>query len=664
MKLLLILIFLFTFVYAKKDFYYGFIDSNGNQISHKLKQKIIDGYIILENVREYVKDGNINTAYTIMKAFKEKNKLKILQSEVTILYSELLLKKKSKRFILEASTLLEDAINSSTIHEEDLPKAYMLLVDLKLQTNKPEDARFFAKNIINNFNDPIIKAYGKIYLAKIYSQTREYNRAIKTLYDILAKTNDILIATVVADELFDAYIKNNDKEKAYKLINKVLEKNVDYYANDTYLAIQKVDKLLRANMPEFAIKILEELLKKTKKPYIIEEFKFKLAGIYLDMYNGDDTFLTKAKELYKDIINDFPEGDYVLKAKVFIDEILMRQGRLEPSVVGKKYKNSSSMKQKVLMQELLNEEKRGNYTQILKAKKIYKKVSMTIAKRFGYESVEVVFDDVHVLLVRQYLDEGQCVLLKKALEDVRKQTLLSLIKNKDTSQKFFDCLIEVPFDSGYQSTKKAFYNSRDANIYYNLERVAYALEYYDEAFRYSLKTDMVNDRKVLSEEFLTRFLVYNAKNDLNEMDRFFKYTLKNQVFITNNENDPKIIDFYYQYYLYLLKIDKKKEAVKVLNKLNNKQIDFKARVYSPFVELELTKLEKEKKNYVGAISILESFVKRSRKIKKDDLVHIYYELSKLYDKNENETKYAEVVQKCKSIDVSNENLYKKMCEEL
>ena len=82
-----------------------------------------------------------------------------------------------------------------------------ILLAKKLQINKLDDARFFAKNIINNFNNPTIKAYGKIYLAKIYSRTRNYTKAIKTLYDILAKTDDILIATIVADELFDVYIK-------------------------------------------------------------------------------------------------------------------------------------------------------------------------------------------------------------------------------------------------------------------------------------------------------------------------------------------------------------------------------------------------------------------------------------------------------------------------
>ena len=664
MKLLLILLFISTFTFAKKDFYYSFVDSNGNQISHKLKQEIIDGYTILEQVRELVKDGNVNAAYTRMKAFKEQNQLKVLKSDIILLYSDLLLKKKSKRFILEGTKLLEGAVNASLIHEEDLPKAYMLLVDLKIKSNKINDARFFAKNIINNFDNPTTKAYGNIYLAKIYTHTRDYNKSIKVLYDILAKTDDILIATIVADELFDVYIKSNKKEKAYELINKVLEKNIDYYANDSYLAIAKVNKLLLANMPEFAVEILKELIKRTTKPHIIEEFKYKLANTYMDMYEGSNYFLFKAKELYKDILNDFPSGQYVDKSKTILDEILMREGKVEPSVLGAKYSESSSMKQKVLMQELINQMKNGEYSQVLRAKKIYKKVSNTIAQRFGYKDIDEVFDEVSILLIRQYLNEGQCLLLNKALKDARKQTLVGLIEDEDTKYKFFECLIEVPYERGYKISKDAFYKSRDANIYYYLERMAYALGFIDEAFRFSLKLDMLKDEETMSKEFLIKFLVYSAKNDSIEMDRFFRYVVKNENLIQENETNPKIIDFYYQYYLYLLKMGKEEKANEILNKLNNKQIEFKAKVYSPFVELELSKIEKNNKEYPFAIDILEEYLNDTRRIRNNDLAHVYYELSKLYELTENGQKYEDVVFKCKDIKGAKESYYKKMCDKL
>ena len=58
-------------------------------------------------------------------------------------------------------------------------------------------------------------------------------------------------------------------------------------------------------MPEHAAEILKELLKRTTKEDVIEDFKFKLANTYMIMYDRTNYYLEKAKELYKDIINDF-----------------------------------------------------------------------------------------------------------------------------------------------------------------------------------------------------------------------------------------------------------------------------------------------------------------------------------------------------------------------
>ena len=82
----------------------------------------------------------------------------------------------------------------------------MVLVELKLEINKIEDAKYFAQIIIDNFDDELTKTYGKISLAKVFKYQKDYAKAIKYLYEILTVTKDKMIATVVADELFDVYI--------------------------------------------------------------------------------------------------------------------------------------------------------------------------------------------------------------------------------------------------------------------------------------------------------------------------------------------------------------------------------------------------------------------------------------------------------------------------
>jgi len=93
LKILLVLFIFLNILNAQKDFYYSFIDSNGKQISEETKQTIKDGFDIIENIKYLARNDKIDEAFTQIKELKEKNKLKILTSDIIILYSELVLKK-------------------------------------------------------------------------------------------------------------------------------------------------------------------------------------------------------------------------------------------------------------------------------------------------------------------------------------------------------------------------------------------------------------------------------------------------------------------------------------------------------------------------------------------------------------------------------------------
>ncbi len=664
MKIIILILILLNFLYAKKDFYYSFINSSGAQISEKRKQTIRDGFDIIENAKMLARDGKIDEAYTLIKTYKIKNKINVLDSDLIILYSELSLKKQSKRFSLEAAKLLENAINSSSINQFDLSKAYMLLVELKLKINKTKDAKYFAEIIINNFNDELTKTYGKIQLAKVYKYQKSYDRAIKILYSILAKTNDKLVATVVADELFDVYIANENFEKANKLISNVLKNNVEYYANDSYLANQKITKLIKSNMPEHAVDILKELLNKTTKEESIEDFKFKLANTYMLMYDRTNFYLEKAKELYKDIINDYSQGTYAKSSKMIIDEILMRQGRVKPAVIAAKYQSSESMQQKALLQELINDKEDKKYKLVLRSKKVYKKISNKIANRFGYESIDSIFDEVNIEMIKEFLNTGKCFELNKALKTSRSETLEKLIEDETIKYKFFECLIEVPYERGYLQVKDTFNTSRDPNIYLYLERMAYSLNFIEDSLDYSAKVEMIDNRDVLIKEFLFRYQILKSKGDSLSLDKFFSYTSRNLDFIELNKNNPVIVDFYYDYYLYLLKKNDNKRANEILNKLYLKQKELKANIYSPFVEIELSKLSKDENNLQRSIDYLLESKENTRRLKANDEVKIYYDILKLYDALGNKIKKDEYIQKCKDVKDTKDSLYKKMCDEM
>ncbi|MDZ7819093.1 MAG: hypothetical protein U5K55_10955 [Aliarcobacter sp.] len=417
-------------------------------------------------------------------------------------------------------------------------------------------------------------------------------------------------------------------------------------------------------MPEHASEILKELLNKSTKEDVIEDFKYKLANTYMLMYDKTNFYLEKAKELYKDIINDFPQGIYAKNSKMFLDEILMRQGFLTPSVVATKYQDNEAMQQKALLQELMNDKKDRKFELILKTEKVYKKIANEIAKRFGYESINKIFDEVNIELIKDYLAQGKCFELNNILKTSRNETLEKLIEDESVKYNFFECLVEAPYERAYLQIKDTFNKTRDANIYLYLERMAFALDLKDEALDYSAKVEMVNDENVLAKEFLYRYQILKSKGNDIDIEKFFSYTQLNPNFIKVNESNPIIIDFYHDYYFFLLKNQDKKLANEVLKKLYDKQKELKAFIYSPFVELELSKLAKDVNDEQKSIDYLLESLSNPRKIKANDEVKIYYDILNLYDKLGNKVKKDEYILKCKEVKDSVDSLYKKMCDEM
>jgi tetratricopeptide (TPR) repeat protein len=651
-------------LYAKKDFYYSFIDSSGLQISEQKKQSITDGFDIIQNTRQLAKDGKIDEAYNQIKDFKEKNRVNVLVSDAMLLYSELALRKQTKRFIIDAANELETAINSSKINQYDLAKAYVILVELKLEINKIDDAKYFANIIIDNFDDELTKTYGKISLAKVYKYQKDYAKATKYLFEILSTTKDKTVATVVADELFDVYILDEKYDKANELITQILRTNIDFYANDSYLANKKVNRLVKAGMPEHASEILKELLKRTTKEDVIEDFKFKLANIYMSMYDRTNYYLEKAKELYKDVINDNPQSIYAKDSKMFMDEILMRQGFLSPTVVSTKYQDIEAMQQKSLLQELMNNKNDKKYELIFKTEKVYSKISTDIIKRFGYQSISEIYDEINIDLIRDYLSKGKCVELNQVLQTSRNETFIKLVEDETMKYAFFECLVEYPFERVYNQMKDTFNKTRDGNIYLYLEKMAFNLGLIDDALDFSTKVEMVDDKKVLASEFLYRYQILKQKDNDVALGKFFSYTSMNPSFIKANESNPLIIDFYHDYYFELLKNNDKTLANEILGRLYTKQKDVRAFVYSPFVEIELAKAYKEANNKQKAIDTFLEALKNSRKIKPNDEVEIYYNILNLYDSLGNKNKKDEYILKCKDVKNSVDSMYKKMCDEM
>ncbi len=663
MKYVLFIILVCSSLYAKKDFYYSFIDNKKSQIEQSQKNKIILGNDKLKAIDKLLKEGKIDDALEVMVAFRDANKINILQSTIELLYSEILFKTGTKKNITEGAKVLEKAINTSVISEGDLLDANVLLVKLLVQINKIKEAKFYAESIKNIFKDPLSLAYGKISEAYIDMQAKKYSKAINTLYDILLKTDNLKVATVVADELYDVYILSGQKDKAYDLASKVLERNIEYYSNDSYLALIKVDKLLKANMPFLAIKILNALLDKSTDKDSISDFKFRLANTYMSIDTTSLEYILEAKEYYKDLVSSSKDNNYKKESKIALDEILLREGKLTPSVIIAKYGQDEVMQDKAMLQELLNFAAKHDYAAIAKFKKVYKDIKISTANRFGYKDIKSIFAMIDAEMIKYYLDNDKCKEINGLFKTLDNFSLKKIVNESNESTGVLNCMLEDPNKDIFNPVYEALKESKEGINYVLLERIAYMLGDYNKALDITTRIDMLNDETTKSIEFLDRFLLYGALNNSFGMDKFFTYAKAHPKYIEDNKNNPPIIDFYYQYYLYLLSQKKEAEALGILKKLYVAQKDMKVFVYSPYVELQMATERKLNDDYNGALRLLDEGLGNPRRVKPNDLVQLYYQKAQIYKVKKQINRYEDMIDRCKAVEKA-DNLYKDMCSKL
>ena len=661
MRFLTIFILLISLLNAKdRDFYYSFIDSNGKQIPTKTKETIINTLNQLDEVKAIALDGKLHEAFEKLKIIKDNNKVSLLNADILILYSELVIKTNSKQHINSTSNELEVAINSSLIDQEDLLKAYLILIDLKLNINKVEDARYYAQTVVDIFDDEEAKAKGKISLAKIFKYQKDYKKASKVIFEVLSDTKDKNIASIAANELFDIYLLEGRKEEASELMRQLLATNPSFYSSDYIVANQRVDLLLKLDMTNFAIDILKNLIITSKKDDILEQTKYKLANLYMKLYDKTDTYLKLAKILYKDIIDNYPKSVNFDNSSMFYDEIKMRQKAILPNEVADKYPDNEAMQNKALLQELINNNFNKKYEDVIKMKKIYQDIPKDVLKRFGYENVDELLDISHLGLIKEYLKEKDCIKLSVILKDLKTDIFKDVIDDDSLKDEFINCIREVPSIENYKQFKNIFKDTKDLDVYLILEAMALDVEEIDDALFYSSKIEKSKDKEMLKEEFLYKYQILKIDNNTGKLDKFFKNSLENNDLIEANIEKPIIIDFYYDLYLYLIKEGKEEEAFKILNSLNNKQNEFKAFVYSPFVESELSRLLKKQNNFQDAVNYLVLALDHAKNIKPEDEVKLYYDILTLYDNLGQKEQKEIYLQKCKNINIE-DNFYKNMC---
>ena len=664
MRTIFICLILISFLNAQtKEFYYSFIGSEGKQIPEKTQKQIIETLQDIDSVRELYYEGYPKEAFEKIEEIKNSNKLSILKSEILLLYAELTLKFHTKKLLFDVTNELEQAVNEGFINQEDLLQAYLLLVELKLSINKIDEAKYYSETLINIFEGEKAKIRGKISLSKIYRYQKNYSASIKVLYEALALTNDRNEASNIANELFDVYLLEGRKEEAKDVMTQILFLTPSFYSNDFLLANKKVDTLLKLNINNLAISILKDLILQSKKADLSSKSKFKLANIYMNLYKGEKEYLMNAKILYKNIMDNYPNSELFNDSKMYYDEIRMRQKEITPSKVSEDYIEDEDMQNKAVLQELLNNYTDLKYEDIVKLRKIYEKIPRKTLNRFNIENTEFYIDNSFYELIKYYIKENDCLKLRALLKDVKQKILENILEEEILKDGLISCIKEEPSKDNYEQLREILKDTKDENIYLVLENIAFGIDNIDDAVYYSSKITGSKNKKLLEEEFLLKYQVLKQKNDSVLFDRFLKNSFTDKDIILNNSNHPMIIDFYYDLYMYFVKNEDEPNAKQTMKDLDMFQNNFKVFIYSPLVEFELSKINKEAKEYNKAIENLLNAIKNTRNIKSSDEVKIYYELVNLYIQTDNKDKKSEYLQKCKEVKIE-DNLYKTMCESI
>jgi len=657
-----LLLILPLMIFAKENYYYSFINTDAKPISIRQTKEIIKGFQKLKNINILLREGKYLKAKNEIMFFRKDNKLKILDSDSILLASKIFLRTYSIIDAKRANALLQNALDSSKIYENDLANAYLLLVKANLRVKNIKKAKFYAKRVMSSFKNPYTIALGKVAFAETFVAKHDYDSAIRILYEGLIKTNDINVANLIGDELFNVYVLNKQRQKAYILMEQILKESNDFYIKHLNMANRKIRILQKSNMAEFAAKILKSLIKKAKYMDLKDRLNYQLAGVYMSMYDGTPKYLNKAKEIYRSFLAYAKQSKYEKKSQMYLDEILMREGSISPTMVAKRYKNSANMRQKALLQELLTYEKKKNFKEIVKSERVYRQISNQIARRFGYSSVQVIFDRVNYLRLKVLADSGKCEKINKFIPITSKRVFNILARNKTDFKNFFTCLNDYPKISSYKRIKLIFTVKDNMLAYRYLEKLAYKLDKIKDALKYSEAVHSLGTDEDKKEEFIDRFKVFLKTKNPRYIKDFFIYASKHEDYIKYNQNNPVIIDFYYQYYLYLLQNNEKVKARIILDQLYKKQIAFKARVYSPFVELELAQAEGNSKNYKKALIYLKQALSLKRSDK--NLPKIYYDQAKYYGFLNESIKKKKAIKNCKALKGLDKNMYKKMCDML
>ena len=175
-------------------------------------------------------------------------------------------------------------------------------------------------NILNEeFYDDKFNKLAQLHKAdRVYQNRKRRAEALKIYKDVLYKTDDLMIASLAASKITKRYLDMGKVDLAEDFYKKIVDANEPYLKENLKESYEFAKQFAKAEKYDIAIQIVGALISSNSKNKHIDEMRKDIGYWYELSGNKDGAF-----GLYRQYLDDYPNGDYVGFVQSRLDKTLL-----------------------------------------------------------------------------------------------------------------------------------------------------------------------------------------------------------------------------------------------------------------------------------------------------------------------------------------------------
>ena len=603
------------------DFYLKAIDANGNPVDYDTQTADVVEYFTI--LKLFNKD---NLSIDRIDDFIQNYPKSIFIADVLYLKLKLLDQEGNNDDCIQ---LGKEWINQYATNQH-LPEVLLILAKNYAANGMMEDATYVYERLFTEYDNSKYSYEGMVYLADELYSAGDSKRAFELYKQAFANTKDLEVASLAASRIAQRYLDEGNIKESIKYYKKLLSANKSYLLRDKNYAYKLAQQLSKNNANKIALEIGEALLQKLNKDdNLYEPLVYNLASWAYDA--GDYQKAKKYIELYEKL---FEFGDYIDQIKDLKNKILFQIPDKNTTLmlerfdtIIKKYPDSKLSKEALLKKaNLLYKLKK--YNEILNISKQLIDINKTIVFKSAKEAVITDLETKKCDEAIKYYKEYNVTIPKKyddylfnCAYDVRALNIASQVCNKYL-------LLDDKIALKWFKNKAKVYEAQN-----NYQKLALIID------------DICSLQKTNCYEWkYKQFFAYYNLNKPKEFLKIASELMKN--------NNIKNIDIFMKVVLYAKKTDNTLLAYTYSKKILQLQKKYNTFVQSPYIDFVFVNSAKKLNKKDEAIKVLQYLT--TLNIDDENKARAYYMLSSL-------TANKKYLQKC--IKLKNSKTWKPLCKD-